>query len=74
MAFDQLWYVDVEREVARARLVKRHLDAGIVSTVEEGERRAEENDLPNGDLVRDKLVRVDRRIPYVEDISWAEGV
>jgi len=72
-SFDQIWLVDVEREVARERLVKRHIEAGIVKTREEGEKRADENDLPNGDLVTEKLVRVDRKIPYREDLAWAKG-
>lgn len=55
------------REVARRRLVARHLAAGIVQSVEEGERRADENDLPNGDLMKENLVKVDRVLPY-EDI------
>lgn len=59
--------------MAKARLVKRHLEAGIVSSVEEGERRAEENDLVNGELVRERVVRVDRWVPYVEDESWARA-
>lgn len=63
-SFDQLWYLDVPREVARRRLVARHLAAGIVRSVEEGERRADENDLPNGDLIRENLVKVDRILPY----------
>lgn len=66
-SFDHLWYLDVPREVARRRLVARHLAAGIVQSVEEGERRADENDLPNGDLMKENLVKVDRVLPY-EDI------
>ncbi|UKZ75052.1 hypothetical protein TrVFT333_002724 [Trichoderma virens FT-333] len=46
--FDELWFVEVDFEVARKRLRERHLRAGIVQTVEEGDKRAIENDLVNG--------------------------
>ncbi|KAF8458956.1 P-loop containing nucleoside triphosphate hydrolase protein, partial [Terfezia claveryi] len=70
--FTQVWFVQVPSEVARARLVKRHLEAGIVQTREEGERRAEANDLVNGELIKEKVVRADRWVPYTEDQRWAE--
>jgi len=73
-SFDQLWLAEVPREIARQRLVARHLAARIVQSVEEGERRADENDLPNGDLIIQKTERVDRIIPYVEDFPWDRGV
>ena len=69
--FTQVWFIQVPREVAKVRLVKRHLEAGIVQTREEGERRAEENDLVNGELVTERVVRVDRWVPYTEDQVWA---
>lgn len=50
------WYVDVPRDVAKHRLAKRHVLAGIEGTMEAAETRAEENDLPNGDLIRENLI------------------
>ncbi|KAF8422093.1 P-loop containing nucleoside triphosphate hydrolase protein [Tirmania nivea] len=71
--FTQVWFIEVPGEVAKARLVKRHLEAGIVQTREEGERRAAENDLVNAELITERVVRVDRRVPYTEDPDWAEA-
>ncbi|KAL2269120.1 hypothetical protein VTJ83DRAFT_3966 [Remersonia thermophila] len=57
---------------ARVRLAARHLAAGIVDTPEEADRRAVENDLPNGDEVL-RLLReqdVDDVVESVEDGGW----
>lgn len=45
---DELWFVDVEVDVARERLVKRHVQAGIAADETEARKRVEENDLVNG--------------------------
>lgn len=56
------WFVDVPAETARERLVARHLLAGIESCGETAAARAEDNDIPNGDLIRSKLIKPDVRI------------
>ncbi|CAL3971295.1 unnamed protein product [Diplocarpon coronariae] len=48
---DEHWFVDVEAEVARRRLVERHVRSGVAGSREEAERRARENDLVNGTVV-----------------------
>ena len=54
------WLVDVPSlEVAKERLVQRHLAAGIETSREAASRRVEDNDLPNGELVKTKLVEPD---------------
>lgn len=53
------WFVSVPRETAKKRLIKRHLAAGIESTIEAAAARAEENDLRNGDLIAKKMIRPD---------------
>lgn len=45
---DELWFVDVEIDVARERLMKRHVQAGIAADETEARKRVEENDLVNG--------------------------
>ncbi|PWY86243.1 P-loop containing nucleoside triphosphate hydrolase protein [Aspergillus heteromorphus CBS 117.55] len=45
---DELWFVEVDFEVARKRLVRRHVRAGIARDEEEAEKRVAENDLVNG--------------------------
>jgi pantothenate kinase len=50
------------RELVRERIVQRHLAAGIETSREAAILRAEDNDLPNGDLIRSKLIEPDVRI------------
>jgi pantothenate kinase len=53
---DELWFVEVDFEVAKRRLVPRHVEAGIASDEEEAERRVVENDLVNGEeIVENRL-------------------
>lgn len=68
--FDEVWFVDVSRETARKRLRERHVRAGIAETLEEGDRRAVENDLVNGDEIIQHRVRVDEMLQSVEDDEW----
>ncbi|KAL8914423.1 MAG: hypothetical protein Q9171_000928 [Xanthocarpia ochracea] len=67
---DELWFVDVGLDVARRRLVRRHVEAGIASTAEEAHKRVTENDLVNGEeIIRDRL-EVQEVIRSVEDETW----
>ena len=56
---DELWFVDVKIDVARERLVKRHVQAGIAADVTEARKRVEENDLVNGREILEKRLPVD---------------
>ena len=67
---DELWFVEVDFEVARKRLVKRHVEAGIVKDEEEGNRRALENDLVNGREIVDFRLDVSEVIFSREDDGW----
>ena len=67
---DELWFVEVDFEVASRRLVGRHVQAGIAGTEEEAERRVKENDLVNGEeIVRGRL-EVDEVVVSKEDGGW----
>lgn len=67
---DELWFVEVDFETARQRLVPRHVKAGIAASEEEADRRVTENDLVNGEeIVRDRL-RVDEVVVSREDDTW----
>ncbi|QUC16154.1 uncharacterized protein UV8b_00395 [Ustilaginoidea virens] len=68
--FDELWFVEVDFEVARKRLRERHVRAGIADTLEEGDRRAMENDLVNGRDIIEHRLRVDQVVYSKEDCSW----
>ncbi|PNY25143.1 Uncharacterized protein TCAP_04924 [Tolypocladium capitatum] len=68
---DELWFVDVDFDVARRRLRERHVRAGIARDLQEGDRRATENDLVNGEEIVTHRLRVDEVVQSREDGSWA---
>ncbi|KAL0942372.1 uncharacterized protein CTRU02_200258 [Colletotrichum truncatum] len=67
---DELWFVDVDFEVARRRLIKRHVKAGIAKNEEDADRRARENDLVNGREIMDHRIKVDEVVVSREDDEW----
>ncbi|KAK7397521.1 hypothetical protein QQX98_013116 [Neonectria punicea] len=67
---DELWFVEVGFETARRRLRERHVRAGIVKDIEEGDRRALENDLVNGEDILQHRLKVDEVIVSSEDDEW----
>ncbi|KAF2833893.1 P-loop containing nucleoside triphosphate hydrolase protein [Ophiobolus disseminans] len=68
---DERWFVDVDFEVARKRLIYRHIKAGIAANEEEAGKRADENDLVNGQEVVDHRLDVHELIKSQEDAAWA---
>jgi hypothetical protein len=52
--------------LARNRLAIRHLEAGIVQTLQEGYERADFNDLPNGEFILTHLIPPTLHIRLVE--------
>jgi pantothenate kinase len=67
---DELWFVHVDEEVARQRLSRRHVEAGIVPDEEAGRKRADENDLVNGREIVEYRLDVDEMIYSKEDDEW----
>ncbi|KAI1808881.1 P-loop containing nucleoside triphosphate hydrolase protein [Daldinia bambusicola] len=67
---DERWFVEVDFETARKRLVKRHVEAGIAKDEEEAGKRADENDLVNGAQIVKERVDVDEIIKSKEDGNW----
>lgn len=67
---DDLWFVEVDFDVARRRLAKRHVKAGIVKNEEEGNQRALQNDLVNGQEIVDYRLDVSEVIVSREDDDW----
>ncbi|KAF5665225.1 panthothenate kinase uridine kinase-related [Fusarium circinatum] len=59
---DDKWFVDVPVDIARERLASRHLGAGIETTTEAAIKRADENDIPNGEYIRSHLLEPNARI------------
>jgi pantothenate kinase len=68
--FDELWFVEVDFEIARRRLRERHVRAGIVKTLEQGDKRATENDLVNGEEIMAHRLPIDEAVQSEEDGTW----
>jgi pantothenate kinase len=67
---DELWFVEVEEEVAGRRLVPRHVKAGIAKDEESAWKRVWENDLVNGKEIVEGRVEVTEVIFSREDEGW----
>ncbi|KAI1105311.1 phosphoribulokinase/uridine kinase [Jackrogersella minutella] len=70
MLMDERWFVDVAFETARRRLVRRHVKAGIARDEEEAGRRADGNDLVNGEQIVRERVEVHEVVVSREDGKW----
>ncbi|EED23679.1 kinase-related protein [Talaromyces stipitatus ATCC 10500] len=68
---DELWFVEVDFEIARQRLIKRHVEAGIAKNEEEADKRARENDLLNGQEIVDFRLPVDEVIVSTFDEKFS---
>lgn len=66
-AMDERWWVDADWEVARARLVKRHVLTGVAKDIQEANWRADENDGPNGKFIVDNLYKPTRKVRSIDD-------
>lgn len=67
---DELWFVEVEEEVAGSRLVPRHVKAGIAKDEESAWKRVWENDLVNGREIVEGRVEVTEVVVSREDEGW----
>jgi pantothenate kinase len=68
---DELWFVEVDFETARERLVRRHVEAGIARDEAEADKRARENDLVNGKEIVDFRMDVQEIVGSQHDPIWA---
>ena len=67
---DQLWFVDVDFETARSRLIPRHVKAGIARDELEADKRVRENDLVNGEEIVRCRMEVHEVVKSREDAAW----
>ncbi|KAL4983593.1 P-loop containing nucleoside triphosphate hydrolase protein [Aspergillus falconensis] len=67
---DELWFVDVDFDTARQRLIKRHVKAGIAKDEADAEKRANENDLVNGREIVGCRLDVQEIIRSSYDPKW----
>ena len=74
---DELWFVEVDFDVARERLVKRHVKARIAADEAAAHRRVSENELVNGKEIVEDMLNVEETVLSKEDETWtpeAQGV
>ncbi|KAI0856493.1 P-loop containing nucleoside triphosphate hydrolase protein [Xylaria cubensis] len=67
---DERWFVDVDFDVARRRLVVRHVKAGIAKDEDEARKRADENDLVNGRQIVENRTHVHEVVVSRDDEKW----
>lgn len=62
---DESWFIDVDREIARGRLITRHVASGIVPDIAAAKHRIDSTDFLNADDI------LDNRLPAQEVIAGA---
>lgn len=62
----QTWFIDVNPSLARGRIARRHILSGIEENWADAVKRAEVNDLPNGEEIRRRLIKPDVVVESVE--------
>jgi len=67
---DERWWVNCDEGEARRRLVKRHVVTGVAASWDEAERRADENDMPNGRFIIENMLEPTRIIQSMNDPSF----
>ena len=68
---DDLWFVEVDFETARRRLVDRHVKAGIAQDEKDAQKRVTENDLVNSKEIVDGRLDVQEVVVSREDETWS---
>ena len=71
---DEKWFILVDKEIARGRVVKRHVVTGVAGNEEEANKRFDENDWINGEYILEysNVDKADRRIRSIQDQEMAE--
>ena len=67
---DELWFVQVDEDVAKRRLVERHVRTGVAENEEAAAKRAEESDLLNGKEIIKNRLEVSEVVESREDEGW----
>lgn len=67
---DMTWCVQVPLDITRLRLARRHLAAGIVSSLQEGFDRVDSNDALNAQYIIDHSVTADCNVPSIQEDSF----
>ncbi|KAG5651098.1 hypothetical protein H0H81_009854 [Sphagnurus paluster] len=67
LLLDERWYIEVDIDVAKERLVQRHVMTGVARDHDEAVWRSEENDIPNGRFVIANMLEPTRVVQSIDD-------
>ncbi|KAF8310908.1 P-loop containing nucleoside triphosphate hydrolase protein [Cantharellus anzutake] len=70
-ALDERWYIDVDEAEGKRRLIARHVVTGVAKDYEEAVWRAENNDIPNGQFIKEHMLEPTRVIRSINDRTIA---
>ncbi|CAD6884843.1 unnamed protein product [Tilletia controversa] len=73
-SFDERWLIEVDRNLARQRLIIRHVQTGVATDEKEAAWRADQNDLPNGDFLLSHLQEPVLKLGSFTDDTWIKGM
>ncbi|KAK4053546.1 hypothetical protein OIV83_001714 [Microbotryomycetes sp. JL201] len=68
---ERVW-VECDRQVARERLIKRHLDSGVETEYDKAVDRVDRSDLLNGDYITEHLAKPTFTVRSVQDSRLVE--
>ncbi|KAL7008325.1 hypothetical protein EMMF5_002054 [Cystobasidiomycetes sp. EMM_F5] len=71
---DERVWVDCPPDVARARLIERHLATGVENTREAAEKRIDGSDLRNAEYIVDNLAKPTITIESIIDLTYARAI
>jgi pantothenate kinase len=69
--FDETWLVEAPEEVARPRIIERHVRTGVAPDAEAARIRADTSDLPNGRYMLERARKPTRVIRSIDDAAFA---
>ncbi|RIA93921.1 phosphoribulokinase/uridine kinase [Glomus cerebriforme] len=67
LQMNELWFLQVDRAIARKRIIKRHVESGISNDEEAASYRANNNDFVNADYILENSMTPTRTINSIED-------
>ncbi|KAJ3509129.1 hypothetical protein NLJ89_g5380 [Agrocybe chaxingu] len=70
LLLDERWFIEVDLDEARRRLVGRHVLTGVTKDAREAEWRADENDMPNGQFIVANMLEPTRVITSKDDPKY----
>ncbi|KAH3666551.1 hypothetical protein WICMUC_005620 [Wickerhamomyces mucosus] len=66
---DEKWKIKVDDTLARERIIKRHIAAGISQSLEEARKRCDENDMVNASYIRENSFKPDLTIASIDEVQ-----